>query len=434
MNWSKGWGDNPERALPEDDPEFRRRLWRILAVSLLAVALAIALPTAWRLLPDPGEPLLNQARAVVQAARNDPAESLAELREAESLLREYLQGRATQHDAARLLLSATLTLRGVYDHDQRIGDANEIEKLLHQIRPAACSLEDLLTAIDIFRHCGKPAQADWLTDPALYRSQDTPEHADILWLAVRLRYDLGREQKVLEHCRQLAEMDPSDPEPWRWMAMVHEDGGYDESLMEALQNVLERDEAGAADDRRKLVDTLITLGERAAAREQFDLLQRQIPDLIDRRPLIYARLLMLEGDTATATEILEQILEDDPEATTAMLVRSRLLLSQNRLPEAETLLRRLLDLDPMNFHAHYVLGQVSARQGERDRAEHHLALHQKILDTRVRIHTLERRAGRNPHDSEARTELIHLYEQLDMNAHAEFWRRAGGTGASAASW
>ncbi len=426
MNWSKGWGDNPERALPRDDPEFRHRLGRILILALLAVGVTLALVASGRLLPDPGQPLLNQARAVLQSVANDPANSLAELRQAESLLREYLRGRAPHDDAARLLLCATLTLRGVYDHDQRIGDATEIEKLLHQIRPSACSLEDLLTAIDVFIHCGKPAQADWLTDPALFKSQGTAEHVRVLWLAVRLRYDLGREQEVLELCQQLAEIDPRDPEPWRWMAMVYEDGGYDESLVEALQNVLQRDGTGAVEDRRKLVNTLITLGERGPAREQFNLLQTQLPDLKERHPLTYARLLMLEGDTTRATEILEQILDEDPEATTAMLVRSRLLLSQNRLPEAETLLRRLLELDPMNFHAHYVLGQVCARQGERDQAEHHLALHQTILDTRVRIHTLERRAGRNPHDSEARAELIHLYELLGMTAHADFWRRAGG--------
>jgi hypothetical protein len=53
-------------------------------------------------------------------------------------------------------------------------------------------------------------------------------------------------------------------------------------------------------------------------------------------------------------------------------------------------------------------------------------MHRKILDTRVQIHALERRAGRNPNDDEARSELIRLYELLGMNQQAQFWRRAGG--------
>jgi thioredoxin-like negative regulator of GroEL len=92
------------------------------------------------------------------------------------------------------------------------------------------------------------------------------------------------------------------------------------------------------------------------------------------------------------------------------------------------IIQRLLELDPMNFQAHYVLGQICARQGQRERAEQHLAMHRKILDTRVQIHALERRAGRNPNDDEARSELIRLYELLGMNQQAQFWRRAGAGG------
>jgi hypothetical protein len=78
----------------------------------------------------------------------------------------------------------------------------------------------------------------------------------------------------------------------------------------------------------------------------------------------------------------------------------------------------------MHPEAHYVLGQAYARRGDRERAQNHLEMHRQILDTRVRLHRLERLAGKNPHDVETRLEIVKLYEQLGMADLANFWRRA----------
>ena len=90
----------------------------------------------------------------------------------------------------------------------------------------------------------------------------------------------------------------------------------------------------------------------------------------------------------------------------------------------DDVLEHCQEIGPMMFQSHYVLGQARARQGDKERAGYHLQRHREILDTRVKIHSLERRAGRNPRDAEVRRELVRLYTELDMSKHADFWRRA----------
>lgn len=424
MSLSRGWGDDLEQQMAGGDPEYRRRLARTIIALLVVIAVGGSAWLGWATWMGHCEPLLVESRRLLQESLHDPPQSIQNLQTAETWLREYLDRGGAEEDSARLLLCAALTLRGVYDPDRRISQAHDIEELLNSIRPAGCALTDLLIAIEIFIHSGRLAQADWLMGGAVQVSEGTPDHRRVLRKAIPLRYDLGREKEVLEHCAVLAEMDPSDPEPWRQMAMVYEDGGYEERLIETLQRIVQLDEHGAAEDRLKLIDALISVGQRSQARAEYDILAERSPELTERHPLTLAKLLMLESDTAAATAKVAKILDEDPQATDALLFRGQLLLSQNRLPEAMETIERLLELDPMNFQAHYVLGQITARLGQRERAQQHLALHRKILDARVEIHTLERRAGRNPNDTEAQTQLIHLYDSLGMTQHAEFWRRA----------
>ena len=116
-----------------------------------------------------------------------------------------------------------------------------------------------------------------------------------------------------------------------------------------------------------------------------------------------------------------------PTAPTRWLTKSQ---SVPELDAAIDNLLRLLEQDPLHREAHYVLGQAYARRQDKELAQAHLALHRRILDTRVRIHGLERRAGRNPRDMESRQELVRLYRELGMNEHAEFWLRTIDTNQS----
>lgn len=100
---------------------------------------------------------------------------------------------------------------------------------------------------------------------------------------------------MLEHCLELATIDPSDPEPWRLMAWVHEDGGYDERVIEALKKVVELDPNDSGKERLNLTDTLIRIGHLSEAQRQFGALRAKSPDVMSQHPLIETKLSILEG-------------------------------------------------------------------------------------------------------------------------------------------
>jgi tetratricopeptide (TPR) repeat protein len=399
-----------------------------LAALLGLAVLTIAVLACWYLARRRCEPLLVEARGWLRAAVvQEPGARAQALQRAEPLLRAYLARGGERTDTAELLLCGLLTLRSYGNLDQRIGDSSEIENLLNKVRPSACATEDLLTAIAAFRQTRKTAQADWLVGAALKRSPETPDHSRVLRLAAAIRYELGQEEAVLAHCEELTKIDPADPEPWRLLAMVYEDGGYTEKLMQALLKVIELDRGDVSEARLKLIDSAIKVGDRDQARGQFARLREQAPQRLAEHPLTEANLLLLEGCPGEALSILERVLAEDPQDAEAIVLRSKLHLSANEVDEAIRLAEALLQLQPMHPEAHYVVGQAYARRGDRDRAQLHLQRHRQILDTRVRLHRLERIAGKDPGDVQTRLEIVKLYEQLSLPDLANFWRRAAAS-------
>jgi len=428
MNSSRGWGDNLNHVSAGRDPALGRPCLRG-SIALVMFFLVIAgVWAGWRQVRSQCEHLLDEARVLLgDAFEREDVANYNQLRKAEHLLRDYLERRGKQEETAKLLLLSVLTLRGDGDPDQPVAEEMEIEQLVNGLKPSSCSRDDLLTAIDISIRTGQMAKADWLVDAALWLSEGTADRQRVLRLAADIRYDVGREKDVLKHCQELATIDPSDPEPWRLVAWVHEDAGYDERMNEALKKVIELDRGDTSEERLKLTDSLIRIGQLREAQNQFAALRGESPELLSQHPLMEAKLLMLEGKTNDAVPIIGGVLDADPQASEAMLLRGKILLSKSQLDQAVAVMQELLEIEPMQFETHYVLGQALARQGETDRAKEHLDMHRRILDTRVRIHGLERRAGRNPKDAVVRVELVRLYNELDMTEHAEFWRRAAET-------
>jgi tetratricopeptide (TPR) repeat protein len=425
MNTPRDWGDDSERFLPPDR-ELSRRMIRGVVVLLVLFAVLAAGWALWPLLSGHEASLANPRQLLQNSLARPLNERPPFLHQAERTLRHYLHRGGRHEDSARLLLCSVLSLHSHRNPDAPVTWELEIDELLDKLQPRACSIDDLRTAIDVFIHAGQLAQADWLMGPALARQHEMdPEvYHRLLRLAADLRYDLGREQAVFEHCHELARLDPSDPEPWRLMALVHEDGGYTERFVQSLDKVIELDSGDVSRERLQLLASLITLGERIRAREQFSLLQAEAPELLVKQPLIEAKLLLLEGETARAQAIIQGVLENEPANTEAIVVRTKLHLSQREFAEAVELLEPLLRAEPTHPEAHFLIGQAHARLGQIKQAQFHVDRHRLILDTRVQLHRLERVAGRNPRDVQARQEIVRLYRMLGMHDLADFWQRA----------
>lgn len=417
MTSSKAWGDDRDATEPAATGERRIRASGIAVAGLLILA---ALGAGWiasRLWSADPAKRLEEARTILANDRNLPG-----LQRAADLTEAYLHsGAAAERDAALLLRCVALARLGHNNLDRPAAEASEIEQRLTEVSAGNCSPADLWLAIAAFRDTGRLGQADWLIGWALQQNKPIRE---LLVTAAEIRYDLGREAEAMAHCQQLIAMDPRDAQAWRMIALMHADSGFAEKQLDALNHLIPLLPPPAVDERLQRLTCLIAIGDAPRAREEFAALQQVAPQRLKADSLIEAGLLILEGRAADALPLVEAARTTAPEAAEPMLLHGRILLALNRIDEAVPILSRLAEIDPTNNEAHYLLGQTLARRGETEVAQKHLDQHRLLLDLRVKIHRLERVAGKDPTDVETRRELVTLYERLGLPEQARFWRRA----------
>lgn len=265
------------------------------------------------------------------------------------------------------------------------------------------------------------SEAEAQLEAARQQPLSTNQEIQLLNLAITLRLQRGDHDVAIHDCRRLIELAPDDPQSWRQLLAVYQDGGYDAARMvEPLQWLAEQDDNDAVGFRVRLVDALIAAGDRHAARKHFDALSATVPGYLERQRLTAARLLALEGRHDDALALLQQIGDDHRQLAEALLLRGRWSLQLARLEDAEMALQRLLQLDPSEPEAHYLMGQLAARQGDPRRAQTHWDQQQRLVDARQRIPQLEQQLASSPENRQLREELRQLYLELGLSEYAEY--------------
>lgn len=433
---SKEKGNGPDGVSSETRPEpanrsrgltdSSRRRWWLLGLALCVVA---AVPASWYGLSvytsgnDRAE-LLTEARDLLAAVSRETGGKAQRQRaeQAGTLLRRYLDSGGKQVSTANLLLCVSLCLQGTLD---------EFDDRFRQVDPTQCETIDLSTAAFILFSAGRGRAADELLDEALARNTDDRIREKILRAAVTVRYDLGREMDVLEHCRELAELAPDDPRPWMVIALVHEDRGEWLHAARNYRKVVRRAQERVHEYRRVLIDFLIKAGEIKEARRELEILKSKAPQLAAEEPLLEARLLRLEGESQQALAIAKRVVEDNPQNGDAQLLRGQILFADSRYEQAAAALARAAEAKPLSHEVHYLLGNAYRRLGNSEKSKHHFDVHQRLSAVKQQIFRLERAAGRNPTDVKTRRKLVELYEEVGAPERAAFWRRAVANARSA---
>ena len=280
-------------------------------------------------------------------------------------------------------------------------------------------------AATAFIHFGtrRFAVAERLIAEALTREDS---RVDVLRSAATIRYELGRDDETLEHCHELVELVPDDPNPWLVMCYVYRNRDDNDQLVQILPKLISR----ATDKppyQLELVDSLLDLGRVDAAREEFDGIDSERSGEV---PVIEARLLYMEAELASARKTLDKSFQTDQADADVWRLKAQLELAELNWDVAEEALRKVLELDSSDIESWYLLAQVAQNQGKPDDADRYRTLHKRLLDTKVRLHQLEGYASQNPGDVAVRREIVSLYEQMGQNDLADFWRRAARTAAA----
>jgi tetratricopeptide (TPR) repeat protein len=394
----------------------RNRAW--LARLLLAVLLVVGLggAIAW-LGQRRDERALDLARGELNALLSSPASERAGYAQRCVRLCEPLLARDGRVGAA-----AALFVRSA-------APFAELDAKPLPIPPLAdvrqLPVADLLLVVKLLILSGRVAPADQLLDVLL--EHQGPERAEVLRLAAELRVGLGRDQEVLAYCRELETLSGEDPYPHRLRARVYRTHSRWQLFVDAAREALKRSEEPEDELRVGIVEALLLQGLTTEARQEFDALVRQRPELGRRAPTVVARLLIQESKLQEAEQVLKDFLQESPEDAEALILLGSVLVSREDFQAAVPILEKAVDRARSEEKAHYLLSQAYARTGQPDMAKESLAWHRLILDTKVRLQALERQAAREPRNVEVRKELVEEYEKIGLRDLADFWRRALAT-------
>ena len=359
---------------------------------------------------------LTYARGEIEAllaAKDNPQARTRHAAECIRLSEPLVSRGGTTGTAAALFIKGAAPFASYGTGHVPLPPAGEVQKL---------SIQDLLPITRLLVEAERLAAADQLVDVLLQRPGS--DRAEILTLAANLRLRLGRDMEVLAHCKELTTLRPNDPLPYRIEARVHRNHGRWELFVDAAREALKRSDPPDDELRVEIADALLHQGLTADARKEFDLIRRRRPDLAERAPTVEARLLTQEGNLKRAEQVLTEFLRESPEDDEALILLGSLLIGDERFKEAVVRLERAAALAPAEEQAHYLLSQAYARTGKPDLAKQSLARHRSILDTKVRLQSLENQAAREPRNVNVRQELAEGYEKIGLRELAEFWRRA----------
>jgi len=297
--------------------------------------------------------------------------------------------------------------------DVVVPDAKRVERI-----PTA----DLLLITQALCDTGRVVPADQLLDLALGRDDGFREETLVLASAIRL--GLGRDAEVLSYCDELMALDGTAASPYRMQAAVHRLHGRWDHYVQAVEKARARMRKEDPVLHIELIDGYIRVGRFDEAHREFDKLKAKHPELIPSTPTVHARLLIQKRDFEKANQVLTDYLKSDPSDTEALVLKGKVLVDTGDFVAAIETLQTALKHDPSAHDAHFQIGQTYARLNKTDLANHHLALHRKLLDSKVRLYKLEQQAANEPRNVAVRRELAEVYSEIQLPDLAAFWERA----------
>jgi tetratricopeptide (TPR) repeat protein len=293
--------------------------------------------------------------------------------------------------------------------------------------PAAQRVEqiptgDLLLIAQALFESGRLAPADQLLNLLLSRHD---QHRDeVLVLASAVHMELGRDAEVLNHCEELIALDDGAASPYRMQAAVHRLHGRWDHYVQALEQARERLKHEEPVLQVELIDGYVRIGRFDDAHREFEELQAKHPELVPMMPIPHTQLLIHEGDFEQANQVITKYLESDPSDVEALVLKGKLLVDSGDMEAALEVLQKALQHDPSAHDAHFQLGQTYARLKQEDLAKKHLALHRKLLDSKVELYKLEQQAAHEPGNVAIRRQLARMYAEIQLPDLAAFWERA----------
>jgi len=130
------------------------------------------------------------------------------------------------------------------------------------------------------------------------------------------------------------------------------------------------------------------------------------------------------GNAETASKLLDQALELDPNQRVAVLLQVDLAVDRKQTAAIVAPLQRILETDPHDTACRYQLAQAWQRLGETDKYEREMVRHERSRKLKQELTKKNLQANRTPENAEVRDRLADICEALGKRELAEMWRQA----------
>jgi tetratricopeptide (TPR) repeat protein len=314
-------------------------------------------------------------------------------------------------------------LRGqVYLHLKRLNPAIEEYNLIRSENEPILAEASLIYGLG-FLSLNLQARAEKLF---LYVVQVQPDNVDARRGLAVIYFDRGAMNLALKHLSKWSQLDDTDGQPHRFMAIIYKDSMAEEVAIKEFQAALER-RLPAATREEVLLDLAEVFVKRTQFAEALACLDQgplETPKARALAPEVRAVALYNLNRGSEAAEVLEHLLRADPPSPRALRYRALIYINAGDPSAAEPLLEKALRVDPHEAECRYQLAMLYERLGRRKEA----AEQRRLLDETQKLITilsdLNREAIQKPTDVGVRRRLAEVCEKLGKFDLAQSWRRA----------
>jgi tetratricopeptide (TPR) repeat protein len=297
-----------------------------------------------------------------------------------------------------------------------------------QVEEPALQSEANLHAADAILHLGELGQPIHLEEAVERLVAVVQEHPDDVEAHRRLAsifVDLNAFGEAIHELEQVGRLDPADGRPYRLLGLIYRNTLKEGQAIDAYEEALRRELEPHV--RLEVIDELgQLLVEQGYARRAFELIE-QTPASFRQSPngqTLAAEALWNMQRTEEAIRLIDQALQQDPLLLSALRLRARLYLAEEKPQQAIPFLERALRLDPHDYKARHQLVLANEALGKSAEAEEQRRLRDETQGYLRQLTDLAVEASQRPWDESPRLRAAEIWWKLGRGKEARLWLRS----------